>query len=297
MLQAKFEIVSLDSEEIVFDFHGYSFPFANALRRIILSEVPTMAIEKIHLYQNTSVMHDEFLGHRLGLIPIKADPDKFDWVNPNQVTDVKKEAEIVYGGEEEDNAVEDEKTRDSLYNENNSIILMLNVQNPSTSKENLHVYTSHLEWQRQGNQGVTFASEPIKPVHGDILITKLAPSQHVEAKLYCIKGIGKDHAKYSPVSACYYKYLTTLSFVPGTEFTRQEIDQLKICFPKGHLQFDDNPSGLDESKDSHPQQPTIVEPRMATSDSSFMSCTSLADKINIQTDKSVLTCKLRLLYV
>ena len=36
-----------------------------------------MAIEKVYIYQNTSLIPDEVLAHRLGLIPIKADPRKF----------------------------------------------------------------------------------------------------------------------------------------------------------------------------------------------------------------------------
>lgn len=59
---------------------GYDVSFANAIRRILLAEVPTMAIEKVELYNNTTVMHDEFLGHRLGLIPIKVDPNFFDFL-------------------------------------------------------------------------------------------------------------------------------------------------------------------------------------------------------------------------
>lgn len=36
-----------------------------------------MAIEKVHIYQNTSYILDEILAHRLGLIPLKADPRQF----------------------------------------------------------------------------------------------------------------------------------------------------------------------------------------------------------------------------
>lgn len=36
-----------------------------------------MAIEKVHVYNNTSILQDEVLAHRLGLIPLKADPRKF----------------------------------------------------------------------------------------------------------------------------------------------------------------------------------------------------------------------------
>lgn len=38
-----------------------------------------MAIEKVHFYLNTSVFQEEFLAHRLGLIPIKVDPKKFEY--------------------------------------------------------------------------------------------------------------------------------------------------------------------------------------------------------------------------
>ena len=37
-----------------------------------------MAVEKVVMYQNTSVLHDEILAHRFGLLPVMADPDLFD---------------------------------------------------------------------------------------------------------------------------------------------------------------------------------------------------------------------------
>lgn len=37
-------------------------------------KVPTVAIDKVVLYQNTSVMNDEILAHRFGLIPINFEP-------------------------------------------------------------------------------------------------------------------------------------------------------------------------------------------------------------------------------
>lgn len=38
-----------------------------------------MAIEKIYLYQNTSCLPDEVLCHRIGLVPIRADPRLFNF--------------------------------------------------------------------------------------------------------------------------------------------------------------------------------------------------------------------------
>jgi len=52
--------------------------FVNALRRNILHEVPTMAIEEVELKKNSSVLYDEIVAHRLGLIPLKTDLKSYE---------------------------------------------------------------------------------------------------------------------------------------------------------------------------------------------------------------------------
>ena len=44
----------------------------------MIAEIPSMAIEKVTMWQNTSVLPDENLAHRMGLIPIKADARLFE---------------------------------------------------------------------------------------------------------------------------------------------------------------------------------------------------------------------------
>ncbi|MBN2095594.1 MAG: DNA-directed RNA polymerase subunit D [Candidatus Aenigmarchaeota archaeon] len=47
--------------------------FANALRRIMISEIPLNAIEEVNITENNSALQDEMLSHRLGLIPVKGE--------------------------------------------------------------------------------------------------------------------------------------------------------------------------------------------------------------------------------
>lgn len=55
---------SEDERELEFDLIGYPVVFANAFRRVLLSEIPTMAIEKVYIVNNTSLFQDEVLAHR-----------------------------------------------------------------------------------------------------------------------------------------------------------------------------------------------------------------------------------------
>ncbi len=60
-------------EKVSFSIKGLDLQLANAFRRLIISGVPVMAIERITFYDNTSIMNDEIMANRLGLIPLKTD--------------------------------------------------------------------------------------------------------------------------------------------------------------------------------------------------------------------------------
>lgn len=195
-------IQSSNREELVVDIAGIEAPFANAIRRILLSEVPTMAIEHVNLYQNTSVIPDEVLAHRLGLIPIAVDPRAFQY-----------------------------REKDEPHSENNSIHFVLHVhcrRNPAGEVVKDKVYTSDFVWKPVGNQREMLTD--VRPVHEDILIALLSPGQEIEAELICEKGIGQTHAKWSPVATASYRMLPLITLKNSTP---QQATELKSLCPVG----------------------------------------------------------------
>jgi len=58
-------------------FKDTNIAFVNGLRRSMMAGTPVLAIEDVHFYQNTSVMFDEMLAHRLGMVPLKMDSKKY----------------------------------------------------------------------------------------------------------------------------------------------------------------------------------------------------------------------------
>lgn len=169
-----------DANSVMVDFilRHVDLAFANSLRRVILSEIPTMAIDLVEVKKNTSVLADEFICHRLGLIPL----------NSKNVDDV------LY-------------TRDcecEQYCENCSVALSLYAR--CTGNDVMKVYARDLVPQEpRANEWVGL------PVLSDgnkdgALILKLRKGQEVEMKCIAKKGIAKEHAKWAPTAAVGFEY-------------------------------------------------------------------------------------------
>lgn len=146
----------------------------------MLAEVPTMAIDLVEVEVNTSVLADEFIAHRLGLIPL----------NSRQIEDV------LY-------------TRDcdcDQYCENCSVTIMLNAKCSKDNEEVVKVYARDLvvseprpnEWV--GNPVITDEAGQ------GAVICKLRKGQEVIMKCIAKKGIAKEHAKWAPTSAVGFEY-------------------------------------------------------------------------------------------
>ncbi|XP_028903314.1 DNA-directed RNA polymerases I and III subunit RPAC1 [Ornithorhynchus anatinus] len=213
------DVVQMEEDSLEFDMVGIDAAIANAFRRILLAEVPTMAVEKVFVYNNTSIMQDEVLAHRLGLIPITADPRLFEYRNQ---------------GDEEGTEID-------------TLQFQLKVKctwNPSAAKDssdpnqlylNHKVYTKHMTWVPLGNQADLFPEGAIRPVHDDILITQLRPGQELDLLMHYVKGVGKDHAKFSPVDTVSYRLLPDITLLQPVEGEMAE--KLKDCFSPGVIQI------------------------------------------------------------
>ena len=72
---------------------------------------------------------------------------------------------------------------------------------------------------------------PADPVHSDILLAKLAPGQVIELEAHACKSVGKDHAKFSPVSTATYRLLPAISLSEDEPFLDEEARELVAACP------------------------------------------------------------------
>jgi DNA-directed RNA polymerase subunit D len=76
----KLKVAKKNNERVEFNVSGINENIANSLRRVVISDVPVLAIEAVTFSQNSSVMDDEVLAHRLGLIPLKTEVDGLETI-------------------------------------------------------------------------------------------------------------------------------------------------------------------------------------------------------------------------
>jgi DNA-directed RNA polymerase subunit D len=69
----KIDIKELKPKKAVIKIEDIKPYFINSIRRIMLSDLPKLAIEDVVIYDNTSALFDEIISHRLGLVPIPTD--------------------------------------------------------------------------------------------------------------------------------------------------------------------------------------------------------------------------------
>ena len=153
------EIIKQEENMISIRLKGVPIQYANALRRICLNGVPIFAIDTIDILENTSIMPDEALAHRLGLIPLKTDS-----------VVAMSEEEIKESGSRVMLTLDSEEINDR--------------ENDGDSRT---VFSNELKSQ----------DEQIRPTSDKIPIVTLAPGQKVKFQAYARLGRGTEHAKWN----------------------------------------------------------------------------------------------------
>lgn len=169
-----FEIINYHKDTLQLKWKDTDVVWLNSLRRIMISEVPSIAIERIVLETNTTSVHDEFLAHRIGLLPIFCQEDMSNI--PKQ-----EECSCISGC----NLCNFEFL---LEKENNMHAPYVGVYSsdfvpvsPSKMKYNI------VEYRDNG-----------------ILLCKLGKGEKIKLRGTACKGIGKEHIKWCPVSVVSY---------------------------------------------------------------------------------------------
>lgn len=171
--RTKIKITQNDQQHLSFVLSHVDLAMANSIRRTMIADVATIAIDEVQVRQNTSVMMDEFLAHRLGLVPL-----------------VSSEADSI------------EYSRDCSCAEfcpRCSVELTLNVT--CQTKKTMDIFSSDLV-----SSSPTIVPYSESPDDKGILLLRLAQGQGVHVTCIAKKGIAKIHAKWSPCAAIGFEY-------------------------------------------------------------------------------------------
>ena len=153
------EVISKDNQKIAVKLKGMPLQYANALRRVCLNGVPVFAIDTVDIIENTSVLPDEGLAHRLGLIPITTDLSRF-----NEPSKCECQSETGCS--------------------NCKVMLILDSGDSEVTRSVL-------------SNELSSEDESIKPVSEKIPIIQLAPGQRIKVECYARLGRGTQHAKWN----------------------------------------------------------------------------------------------------
>jgi DNA-directed RNA polymerase II subunit RPB3 len=191
------ELRKLEEDYCEFVLKNTDVSMANALRRIILVEVPTIAIELVEFEANTTVLNDEFLAHRLGLVPLLS----------ARVHDMKS----IYEDADDDDFLDVHFALDVRCTSDDTI---------SVTSKDLQLDPQHPDIHPVGYHN---------PDDKGILLVKMRRGQELKLRAVARKGTGKDHAKWMPVATCVFQYMPEITINHGLMDTLTDEQKEEWC--------------------------------------------------------------------
>lgn len=156
---ASLDIIEQSENRIVVKLKNVPLQYANALRRVCLTGVPVFAIDDVVIIENSSVLADEGVAHRLAMLPLKTDLTRF--VEPSNC-DCHSEVGCPHC----------------------RVMLMID----SGSADTTRTVTS---------AELTSEDDVVKPTSDKVPIVELAPGQKLKLEAYARLGRGTEHAKWN----------------------------------------------------------------------------------------------------
>ena len=190
----------LTNSRLEFNITGKNLNYVviNTLRRVILSNIPIYAFDKITINTNSSIFNNNYMRLRIENLPV------IGIENNNEIFVEKEEEEL----EEED--FFDENT--GIINDN---IDINDDEDNSINSSSLDEFTMYLDFKNENKKIVTVGTSDAKfyykqkkidsPYKNNIPIIKLHPGKTIIMSAVTNLGIEKNNAKYSPVSVVFYK--------------------------------------------------------------------------------------------
>jgi DNA-directed RNA polymerase II subunit RPB3 len=187
----KVKITDVRDDFLSFELTDTDISMANALRRVMIAEVPTLCIDLVEFHDNTSPLQDEFIAHRLGLIPLRSlKPNGMDGWNYCHLCECAGECRNC-------------TIRFTLDCDFEAL-----AQGYADEVTSVSVTSRHLIPLDPSVQIMHFSSKEEEEQSRDngIVIVKLGPGQRLRLSAVAKKGIAKEHAKWSPVSTVALKH-------------------------------------------------------------------------------------------